>query len=309
MSELKPISPIIKVMINQNRHFLDRWLEATISSKDVRDHIKNQDLNLWRDIGGRISEGSHKAYQEALGSGLPPLPDAASHFRNICFRQEQENDPLFPRHGTSFWENLEGACYDYVTLSFSDTAFRQGLNEIHCKHLTLENMVGDWSFEDMPKLGIEGELSVLQIRRCSGSPRLAKTLADYLSKMETQLIQLIILETNWAVIDPKIFEVLISNFKRLEMETYKSFRPGFMEFCQEAREKICEKKLDVISPNYCREKKLQNRHNKSEHNNFVVKTDVPPFRKTDVLMDYNLSVYWNNWHITDPQYSRKPLDW
>ena len=173
MSDLEPICPIIKDMTNHDFNFLDRWLsEAPISKKEVEDHIRNQDLDLWQDIGDHISQDSREAYQKALSSGLPPLPKAAKHFRNICFRLE--DNFLSPRHDASLWKNLGKPCYKYVSLSLSDTAFRQGLNKMRCKHLSLENMVGDWSFDDMPKLGIKGKLSVLQIRRCSDAPRLAE---------------------------------------------------------------------------------------------------------------------------------------
>ena len=127
--------------------------------------------------------------------------------------------------------------------------------------------------------------------------------------MKTQNIKLNILETNWVVIDPRIFEVLFRDFESLNMEIYKSLQPGFMESCQKAIDKICEKKLDVISPNYQKIRELRDRREKNGHNNFFVQTDVPPFHRTDLLMERDLPIYWNDKHISDPQYSHESLEW
>ena len=307
MSELEPICPIIKDMTNQDSDFLHRWLSGeSIPPEDI---MGNSKLDLGWNIGDRIHEDSPKAYAQALNSGLPPLPKEAKNFANILFHQNQPEGILSPKPKTNLWDNLNGEWFNEIELSLNGTAFRQGLNKMRCKHLSLENMSGDWSFDDMPELGIADDLSVLQIRRCSGAPRLAETLADYLSNMKTQNIKLNILETNWVVIDPRIFEVLFRDFESLKMEIYKSLQPGFMESCQKAIDKIWEKKLDVISPNYQKIRELRDRREKNGHNNFFVQTDVPPLRRTDLLMERDLPIYWNDKHISDPQYSHESLEW
>ena len=315
VSDLEPICPIIKDMTNQDFNFLDRWLSGgSILPEDIGCH---SELDLWENIGGRISENSYEAYQKALGSGLPPLPEEAKNFTNILFHQNQPEGILFPNSMTNFWGNLNGEWFGEIRLSLCGTDFCQGLSKMECQYLTLQNMGKDCSFEHMPRLAERGKIPMLNIFNCSNADKLSKTLADYLYETEVSEIQLSISNTIWHDFDPKIFDALFENdnFEHFEMTLRNSTLPGFLDSFPQVIDKVCKEEVDVVPPrghNGLRQKlskKLVAKRGGSIRGNFIINTDVVPFRRMDPFRQRDFSVLWDDKDLPNPQNSNKMLSW
>lgn len=315
MSDLEPICPIIKDMNNQDLDFLHRWLSgASIRPGDIIGHPK---LNLWWNIGGRISEDSHEAYQEAFSSGLPPLPGDAKQFKDILFHQNQPEGILRPKSEANFWDILNGKWFNEIKLALDNTAFCQGLSNMECRYLTLQNMDKDCSFKHMPRLAEEDEISKLSIFNCSNADELSKTLADYLYRTEVPEIQLSISETIWHDFDPRIFDALFENdnFKHFELILRNSTSPGFLDSFPKVIDKVRKGEVDVVPPrghNGLRRKlyeKLVAKRGGSIEGSFIINSDVVPFRKMHPFWQRDFSVLWDDKDLPNPQKSNKMLSW
>lgn len=277
--------------------FLGLWLlRRSISEQDITKHIKGQKLDLRFSMGHRMPQDSRRAYQEALELGLPPLPKEARNFSQIYFRQKQQTLEskgfvLRPEPGTSFWGNLSGSCYDKIWLSLADMSFREGLNDMRCKKLELKSMSEDSSFDDMPRLVGKDGLAELSIKECPDAVKLADTLADYLGETQANRIKLRICDSPGWDMKPEVFEAIFDKFEGLDMTIRNSVQQGFLESYPKAIDKI-RKKLEVIPKCSLMDKEQRDRRAARGKLDFTVDADVPPFRRCDVFLQYDLPVYW-----------------
>lgn len=300
-------------MTNQDLDFLHRWLSgASIRPGDIIGHPK---LDLWCNMGDRIHKDSQEAYEQALSSGLPPLPKKAEKFKDILFHQEQPEGILRPKSNTNFWGNLNGEWFNEIKLSLCGTDFCQGLSNMECQYLTLQNMNKDCSFKHMPRLADEDEIPKLSIFNCSNADELSKTLADYLYRTEVPEIQLSISDTIWRDFDPKIFDVLFENFEHFEMILRRSTSPGFLDSFPRVIDKVCKDEVDVVPPrghsglSRKSSEKLVDRRGGSIKRNFIINTDIVPFRRMDLFKLRDFSVLWDDKDLPNPQNSNKMLSW
>ena len=178
--------------------------------------------------------------------------------------------------------------------------------------LEVKSMGEDSSFDDMPRLVGEGGLAKLSIIDCPDAVGLADTLADYLGETEADRIELHISYSPGWNMKPEVFETIFGKFKGLDMTIRNSVQPGFLESCPKAVEKFLaiERELDVVVfPSDSLFPAPGCRPGAGEENKFVIKTDVLPFRKTELLERRGLLVYWPEKDIPQPSAPTHTLKW
>lgn len=308
-------------MGNHGFDFMEAWLcGKPISEENCDEHIFGEDLDLgnisWL---ARLHKNSHHDKQEfpvavrkALKDGLPPLPPETIHFVSVKLGDGDRWDPapLTTLPGTNLWENLDGETFHKIHISSGGSSLKEGLNRVRCRFLTVENIKDEWTFRDMPRLGEKKMHAEMSIKDCSASG-MHTSFAEYLEDVNQSYLKADISGPFGDPMGCETVEALLDNFERGEIALGDgTVQHGFMDRSQKAKNEIFGGRLDVLTPDKYREiseeehRSLMARRD-TPGADFIVVTTAPPFRRTEVFMEYQQMVCWRSNNLRQPLATRR----